>query len=32
MKFYLKASKIFENQLGIDHVETATLYNNIGNL
>ena len=32
MKYYLKAMKIKENKLGIDHVDTAKTYNNIGNV
>ena len=32
MKYYLKALKIHEDKLGIDHIETALSYNNIGNV
>ena len=32
MKYYLKATKIREDKLGIDHIDTAKSYNNIGDL
>ena len=32
MKLYLKATKIREDKLGINHVHTAQSYNNIGNV
>ena len=32
MKHYLKATKIRENKLGINHEDTAKSYHNIGNV
>ena len=32
MRYYEKAMYIMEDKLGIDHIDTADVYNNIGNV